>query len=173
MINNKKIKIILLVVNIVYLTILTFSLDTFKENYSMITYYPKGYIIVVLLCILMSFSLLICTKSICNKYLFMTFGPIIGSLLPYNEMNRGLIGESHVILAYIGFAFVNIITIINIYYYKTYNQKKGSNYLKIFIIVFFADCIYYLNCLGVIAIHEYILLSTIIIINTLMAIDMG
>lgn len=165
---NKKLKYVLAIVNVVYLTILTFSLDPFKVNYSMTTNNIKGYIVLLVLCILLSIYLYLVTKNISNKYLFLSLGPIIGSVLPYNELNRGIISEFHVLLAYVGFFFVNLLTLINIFYFTSFDNKKGKRLLKIFIFIFVLDVVYYLNSFGVIAIQQYIILMTIIILNTYM-----
>ena len=153
------------------MTILTFSIDPFNENYSMTTWNIGGYLKILLMFILVSVDLYISAKRISNKYLYFSFGPIIGSILPYNELNRGLISETHVFLAYVGFFFVIALTLINIFYFTSYNNKKGNLLLKIFVFILFVDILYYLHSFGVIAIEQYIILITVIIINTYMYID--
>lgn len=168
---NKKIKLLITIVNIVYMTILTFSMDPFKENYSMTTCNAGGYIKILLMFILISIDFVVSTKKISNKYLFLSFGPIIGSILPYDELNRNLISEIHVFLAYVGFFFCIVLTLVNIFYFTSYNNKKGNRLLRIFIFILFVDVVYYLNSFGVIAIEQYLILMTMIIINTYMYID--
>ena len=137
-------------------------------NFSILTDNLIGYILVLILCVLLSINLYISTKTINKKYILLSIiGPIIGGVLPYYQNSNSFISGLHEIFTYISFTVVNIITILNIYKYYLNNRENGKRMFISYITILFLDFILYLKTEGVIAIEEFILLSTILILNYL------
>lgn len=165
MIKKQKYTTLLFIVTIVYLTVVTFLQDPIKENYSMMTSNLRGYILVFGLCILLCLNLANTTYLLNKRYLFLSFGPIIGCLLPYKAYSGDTISNLHEVCAYIAFFFSLANILINLFKYKIYNSKKADILITIYTLVFFITAYMYFKTAGVVGIEEYLLLTATIIIN--------
>ncbi len=148
---------------------ITLYKNPFVYNFSMYTNTIKGYILVIILCVLLGINLLNVTYLLNKKYSFIAFfGPIIGGLLPFNIDNRDFLSNLHEILAYMSLFSVLFITFTNINKFKLYDYKKANLLEKIFIIIFILDGFIYLKLFGVTSIQEFILLTTSLLIHLYM-----
>ncbi len=169
MIKSKIVSIILVIVNVLYMLTITLYKNPFVYNFSMYTNTIKGYILVIILCVLLGINLLNVTYLLNKKYSFIAlFGPIIGGLLPFNIDNRDFLSNLHEILAYVSLFSVLFITFTNINKFKLYDYKKANLLEKIFIIIFILDGFIYLKLFGVTSIQEFILLTTSLLIHLYM-----
>lgn len=159
-----------MIVNVAYMLWVTFLIDPIKQNYSMITYTLKGYIIVFILCILLSINISNSTYIHNRKYLCIAvLGPIIGCIFPFKENAGNLLSNIHEICAYISFISVNVITYLNITKYKLINSKKGNILFWVYLWALLIDVLFFLSINGVRGFEETLLLSVIVAINYLIS----
>lgn len=166
MIKNIKIYRISIILNLIYLFILTFIKDPTTYNYSMLSSTLIGYIGIWILCILLSINISTITYKYNKKLLIISLiGPLLAAIFPYKEGVGDLFSSLHEIMAYISFSIVNIISFLNYYKYQLIYSKKGSNLIIIYLLIFGIDLILFLNSMGALAYEQLILLSTILVIN--------
>ena len=166
MIKNKKIYRISIILNLIYLFILTSIKNPSTYNYSMLSSNLHGYIAVWLLCILLAINIsTIIYKYNKNLLIISLIGPLLAAIFPYQEGIGDIFSNLHEILAYVSFAIVNIISFLNYYKYYMINYKKGKNYLILYLCIFGIDLILFLNSMGALAYEQFLLLSTILILN--------
>lgn len=134
----------------------------------MLTNNIKGYFFILLLCLFLFINMYILTFYINKKYRYMTYFILLGGLFPYYKETSSIFNFLHEIFAYISFISINIITIINIFKFRLKYNKVGQYFAYSYFIVLFIDVILFINTNGVVAIEQFILLFTILIINYLM-----
>lgn len=157
-----------ILLNIIYLLYLTIIINPLKENYSMLTNNIKGYFLILLLCLFLFMNMYISTFFINKKYRYITYFILLGGLFPYYKETSNIFNYLHEIFAYISFISINIITIINIFKFRLKYNKVGQYFAYSYFIVLSIDVILFINTNGVVAIEQFILLFTILIINYLM-----
>lgn len=166
MIKNKLLSLILTIINIIYLLILTFIKDPFVYNYSMYTDNLKGYILIFILCLLLSINFMNDTYLIDKKKMFVALlAPIVGCIFPYRANTGDILSNLHEICAYVSLGLTLYITFNNLEKYKSHNYKIAKNLELLLIIIFLVDGILYLDNFHVASIHETILLIPILLIH--------
>ena len=145
------------IISIILFIIPAFELDLFKENYSTLSLTTRGYLYILFLGILIGILFAIETAYISNKargiliFIFMFVGVMVPHHVPYN-----LQGNLHLLCAYIGFAGLVIITILNC------GIKK---YRDIYLLFIFIAILLYLKCGMVNTLSEIVVMVSSIIIN--------
>ena len=125
-----------------------------------------GYLAVFMMCVMLSVCLGTITCKYNRKYLILALaGPLVGALFPYSSGSGDLFSNLHEICAYISFSMVNICCFLNIYRYRLKNLKKGTILMNVYIAVFIIDAFLFLDSMGAVAIEQFILLSTILVIS--------
>ena len=157
-----------IVINILYLSVMTFILDPLKENYSMLSSSFGGHLAVFLMCVLLSLNLAAVTGRYNRRYVFLAVaGPLIGALFPYTANSGDLLSNLHEVCAYISFSLVNIVCFLNIYRYRMQHTRKGLILMNLFLAVFVIDAFLFMDSMGAVAYEQFILLGVILIISYL------
>ena len=144
-------------ISIVLFLIPIFKLDLYQENYSTLSLSTRGYLYVLMLGVLIGSLLGLETSIITSKrngilmFLSLLIGTVIPHHIPYN-----LQGNLHLLFAYIGFAGISILTILNI---------KEIKIKNIYFLCLFLSITFYLKCGMVNTISEVIVMISTIIIN--------
>ena len=159
---------ILNIITLAYLAVITFQQNPLKENYSMMSSSFLGYISIFGLCIFLSLSFIFPTLELSKKHWYLALGPIVGCLFPYTANKGDLLSNIHEVCAYISFGMCVLLMIINIYHFQQKTFHKRKTLLNIFTIILFLDAVLYLETMGVVGLEEFILLSTMVIINDYM-----
>ena len=166
MIKNRVLSSSLVIINMIYLIVLTFISDPFTKNYSMLGKTAKGYLAVLLLCILIGINLADTTYLVNRKYYIIALlSQIPAGLFPYVERSGNLSSNLHEILAYLSFALINIITILNIFRYSFFDHKKGRMLFVVYGVTATVTIAMYLDTMGAVAIEQLLLLSVILVLN--------
>lgn len=140
-----------------------FKLDLLKENYSTLSLNTRGYLYVLFLGIIIGLLFGYETKKKKNNknalliFLSMVVGTMIPHHIPYN-----LQGNLHLVFAYLGFAGLAILTIINIFY----NKKLLSFYM----FTLFMAIIIFMDAGMVNTLSEVIVMLSSMIVNLIMSI---
>ena len=160
----KRSRVVLYIINILYLISLFWGTDLFKENISGITIRPYGYLRVVIFALL---YLMIVSNGlkIIGKYIYITeFSILMTCFMPYSQEGT-LIATLHVIVAYLSFCILTISHLYAIYLLYFNDLKRSKKCFYLLFCVLLCTFILYLYFMGINGLMELIYLSGLIIIS--------
>lgn len=134
------------------------KLDLFNENYSTLSLTTRGYLYVLFLGIVIGSLLGYETYTITRKKvngILMFLSLIIGTIIPHH-VPYNLQGNLHLLFAYIGFASLAILTLLNC---------KNSKYFSIYSLLLFVSIALYLKYGMVNTLSEIIVMISSLYIN--------
>lgn len=156
---------IIYLISLIYLFVATFIKNPFSYNYSMMSGSFCGYLFVMGLSIVLGLSLYKTSIILKKKSILCLLAPLVASIFPYVEGKGDIFSNMHEVFAYLSLGLILYVTYKNIVNYRFFSLKKSNYCLKILVITIFIDTIYYFDSFRVYSIHEFILLSVIILIH--------